>query len=307
VSLVSGGSELTAIVLNWRTPELTARSAQALIADGVAAQRIVVVDNGSGQDNVARLQAALPDCPILTLPENRGFAAANNLAARELPAERAYLFVNSDAFVHRSGSVARLRAALEEPAAGVAVPRLLNENLSLQRNVYPRSTLVPEIIRAAGLSRTVPQRLAPQLGAHWNHSTAREIQSAIGAVLLVRALAWEQLRGFDERRFMYAEDLDLFWRLGHLGWRARFVPDAEFIHLGGASSSQRWDDPERAERVAAAEAEMLRAQLGLLRSSAVTGTMAAGAGLRALAYRLQGRTDAAASQKAWARGYRVRR
>ena len=88
----------------------------------------------------------------------------------------------------------------------------------------------------------------------------------IGAVLLVRGTAWAELGGFDERLFMYAEDLDLFRRAAAAGWRARFVVDAEFVHLGGASADQRWTGAERAERVARAEATMLREQAGPLRA-----------------------------------------
>jgi hypothetical protein len=300
------GRHLTAVVLNWRTPELTVRSARALIEDGVAPDRIVIVDNGSGDESPERLARELSGCRLLSLPGNLGFAAANNLAARELPAQRAYLFVNSDAFVHRRGSVERLLACLDGPTAGIAVPRLLNQDLTLQRSVYPRSTPLPEVVRATGLSRLVPQRLAPTLGAHWNHGSSRGIQTAIGAVLMVRAAAWDQLAGFDERRFMYAEDLDLFWRAARRGWAARFVAESEFIHIGGASAGKRWDDPDRAERVARAEADMLRAQMGQVRSSLTITTMAAGSQLRALAYRISGREAAAAAQEGWVRGYRAR-
>src|SRR6202007_694727 len=110
----------------------------------------------------------------------------------------------------------------EDPAVGIAVPRLLNEDLTLQPNVMPLSRPLPELVRASGLSGLVPNRFQPSLGTHWDHARSREIQPAIGPVLLVRAEAWHKLGGFDEQRFMYAEDLDLFWRAARLGWRSRF-------------------------------------------------------------------------------------
>lgn len=298
-----GGRAVTAVVLNWRTPDLTLAAARALIADGIAAERVVLVDNGSGDESPERLRAELPSCPILALPENVGFAAANNRAAREWPAEHAFLLVNSDAFVHRPGSVGRLLEALGDASVGIAVPRLRNRDLTLQESVYPLSTPLPELVRALGVSRYVPERLAPALSAHWAHGRSRRIQSAVGAVLAVRALAWEQLGGFDERRFMYAEDLDLFWRLRRFGWAAEFVAESEFIHLGGASSATRWDDPARAERIAAAESEMLRAQMGRTRAATTIGVMATGAGARALLHRARGNDAVAATQLACARGY----
>src|SRR5687768_5589281 len=122
---------LTAIVLNWHTPELTERAVRRLIDDGVAPERIVIVENGSGDGSAERLRDALPSCRMLALESNVGFARGSNLGADSLPAD-AYLLVNSDAFVARPGSVAKLATALDDPAVGLAVPKLLNEDLTLQ-------------------------------------------------------------------------------------------------------------------------------------------------------------------------------
>jgi GT2 family glycosyltransferase len=299
-------SELTAVILNWRTPDLTLRAARALTGDGVPGQRVVVVDNASGDDSVERLTRELSDSTIVTLKENIGFARANNAGARALPSAHAYLFINSDAFVHCPGSVNRLAEAFEDERTGIAVPRLLNEDLTLQPTVVPLSTPLPELVRASGFSRFVPNRLQPRLGTHWDHSHSREIQAAIGPVLAIRGSAWRQLGGFDERSFMYTEDLDLFWRAASLDWRVQFVADAEFIHLGGVSAKERWRDPERAERIARAEATMLREHLGPLRARFTIGLMAAGVGGRAALHRMRGNRSAAETQRAWLRGYLAR-
>jgi GT2 family glycosyltransferase len=188
----------------------------------------------------------------------------------------AYLFVNSDAFVHERGSVNRM---LERAAsAAIVIPRLLNEDLTLQRNVVPRTTLAVELVRASGASRLVA---SPRWSTHWDHASSREVDAAIGAVVLVRADAWEDLGGFDERRFMYAEDLDLFWRARERGWPIWFDPAATFVHVGGATAGRRWSSPQRAARVAAAEAEMIRAHRPAATAMATLGVMAAGTAARA--------------------------
>jgi GT2 family glycosyltransferase len=295
-------AEATAVVLNWRTPEHTVRAGRALLADGIPAERLVVVDNGSGDGSVELIGRELSGCRVLALPENVGFARGNNLGARELPG-RAYLFVNSDAFAHAPGSVARLLDATATGRAGLAVPRLLNEDLTLQPSVVPTSSPLPELVRASGLSRFVPNRLQPSLGTHWDHGESRKIQAAIGAVVAVRADAWEALGGFDEREFMYAEDIDLFWRARELGFDVRFVADAEFVHLGSASAGRLWSDPARAERVARAEATMIREHLPRARATVTLGLMALGVGARAAVRNAQGRRDEAATLRAWFRGY----
>jgi GT2 family glycosyltransferase len=291
------------VVVNWRTPELTTRAARSLIADGVPRERVVVVDDGSGDGSARKLLKDLPGSVVVALPENRGFGRAANAGVRELPARLAYLLVNSDAFVHARGSVSRLLCALDDPGVGAAAPRLLDDDLRLAPSVYPLPTPLPSAIRAAGLSRFVPDSLAPRLGAHWSHSHSREIQYAIGAVLLVRAATWNQLGGFDERSLMYAEDQDLFWRLRRLGWRSRFVSDAEFVHIGGASASRQWDTAERAMRVAAAEATVVRRHLPGPSARVTNGLMAAGASARALRWSAVGDGSRAREQLAGVRGY----
>ena len=295
-------ADLTAVVLNWRTPDHTLRAVRALLADGVPARRIVVVDNGSDDGSAQRLREELPESLLVALAENVGFARANNAGARALRGG-AYLFVNSDAFVHAPGSVERLLQALDDPKIGIAVPRLRNEDLSLQPSVVPISTPLPELVRASGLARFVPNPLQPRLATHWDHATSRRIQSAIGPVLLVDGRAWSHLGGFDEHRFLYGEDLDLFRRAAQHGWRARFVANAEFIHLGAASTRQRWSDPERAERIARGEAQMIRDYLGPIRGPLTVALMAAGAGARAAYHRLRGDTRTAQVQASWFRGY----
>ena len=299
MSVIEGA---TAVVLNWRTAEHTIRSVRALIADGLQPGQVVVVDNASGDDSVERIRSELPLCPLVALEENAGFARGNNAGANARPAA-AYLFVNSDAFVHGPGSVRRLLETVREPGVGLAVPRLLNEDLTLQPSVVPTSSPLPELVRASGLSRFVPNSIQPSLGTHWDHGQSRAVQAATGAVIAVREAAWTALGGFAERRFMYAEDLDLFWRARELGWETRFVAEAEFVHLGNASAGARWTDAERAERVARAQAAMIREHLTRARATLTLALMALGVGGRALVYRARGDRAASETMIGWLRGY----
>ena len=297
---------ISAVVLNWRTPDLTIRAVRALAGDGVPLERIVVVDNGSPDDSFARFGEELGGAVLVRLEENVGFARGNNVGARALPGS-AFLFVNSDAFVHRPGSVERLERALDDPRVGVVAPRLLNPDGTLQRSVVPLTTPAVAAVRASGLSRLVPNRLQPGWSTHWDHSESREIEAANGAVLLVRREAFDALGGFDERTHMYAEDIDLCWRARRLGWSVRFCHDAEFVHLGAGSSGGNERDPARAERVGAAEADMLARNLSPVAARLAVGLTAAGLAGRAVAFRALGRPEAAAAARATLRGLRSRR
>jgi N-acetylglucosaminyl-diphospho-decaprenol L-rhamnosyltransferase len=305
LNAVSSLEELVAVIVNWRTPELTIRAANALIADGIAATQVVTVDNASGDGSAERLAQSLPECHHIQLVENVGYGSACNAGAKARLGD-AYLFVNSDAFVHRPGSVTALIRAFADPKVGIAVPRLLNDDLTLQPSVVPLSRPLAELVRASGLSRLVPNELQPSLGTHWDHDRSRRIQAAIGAVLCVRGAVWRALGGFDERRFMYAEDHDLFWRAYELDWDAWFVAEAEFIHIGSSSAAKQWASPERAELVARNEASMLREHLGPISAAVTLGSMAFGVGIRSIVWRIRGESKKAAEQRAWFRGYITR-
>jgi GT2 family glycosyltransferase len=285
---------LTVVIVDWNLPDYTVRSVKALQEDGVPADRIVVVENGPTEENWSSVTSALPGCVLVRVQQNLGFARANNIGARVLPGQ-AYLLVNNDAFVHRPGSVSALLAALARSDIGIAVPRLLNADLSLQPSVAPLTTPLPALVRASGLSRLAPDRWQPRLSTHWSHSSSREVEAATGPVMLVDGAVWDALGGLSETSFMYAEDLDLCWRAQKRGWKTWFVGEAEFVHLGGTSSDRRWNTQERAERVGRAEAEMVRTHLGPLRAGAALGTMRLGLGARVGYFTLARNEQAAAS------------
>ena len=171
---------------------------------------------------------------VLPLGKNEGFGRANNRGAAIFPTARCYLLVNSDAFVHRPGSVGSLVGALERERVALAVPRLLNHDLSLQRTVVALPTPGVAFAQAVGLSRILANRAQPSWGTRWDHAKARPISSATGAVIAVRGCAWRTLGGFSERAHMFAEDHDLFWRARKLGWIAgsRLKPSSSTPAVG---------------------------------------------------------------------------
>lgn len=299
---VPAAESVTVVIPNWQTPDYTVRSAKALIADGVPPERVVLVDNGSRDDSAERLRRELPDCRLVVLRENIGYARAANAGAAALEGE-AYLVVNNDAFVERPGSVAHMLAALERERIGIVVPRLLNPDGSLQPTVKPFDTPTVALVRASGLSRFVPNGRQPRWSTHWDHGRSQEICAADGAVMLVRGEAWDELGGFNPSSYMYAEDTDICWRATDRGWRVWFEGEAEFVHVGNATASRRWSDPERAERWSRSEAHLVTERLS--RPAAVTSILitAFGLALRAVLFRLTGQRDRSASHRAQLRGY----
>jgi GT2 family glycosyltransferase len=293
------------VVLNWKQPELTVRSVEALRGAGAPAGRVVVVDNGSGDGSAEELARRLPGCVHLPLPENVGFARGCNAGAEALAGE-AYVFVNNDAFARGTGALDALLAPFAQADVGLTVPRLRNEDGSLQPSVFPLTTPGAALVRASGLSRFVPDRWQPRWSTHWSHGRTRDVACAVGAVVAVRRTAWEQLGGYSVRSFMYAEDVDLFWHAAELGWRTRFVAESEFTHLGNASAGSRWDDAGRAEVVGRAEREVIREHSSPAAGALALRFLTAGLAARRAWFRARGDDAAAAALDGALRGYRGR-
>jgi GT2 family glycosyltransferase len=296
---------VTAVMVNWETADLTIRAASALLDEGLDPAQLVVVDNGSTDGSYDRLVESLPGCVTVALPENIGFGRAVNAGARQRESE-SYLIIHNDAFAHRPGAVRTMSAALESPSVGIVTPRILNEDFSLQPTVSALQTPGVALVRASGLSRLVPNRWQPSWSTHWDHGSSREVQQSVCVVFLVRGDTWRQLGGFDERMTLsHSEDLDMCLRARQAGWKIWFSADAEFVHIGSAST-RRWSSPARREMEGRSEGMMIRRNLSPIAAKLSLGFISAGLVARAAAFGLAGRSHASADLRAALRGYLAR-
>jgi N-acetylglucosaminyl-diphospho-decaprenol L-rhamnosyltransferase len=202
-------------------------------------EEVVVADNPSPDSERTAEIAAAAGARIVRLPSNRGYGGAVNAAIERLETKPdAFLIANPDVRLHREAVPAMLRALDEEPSIGAVGPKVLN----LDGTVYPSAREIPSL--RTGLGHAVLSRIWPA-----NPWTRRYRQEALspdeprdvgwlsGSCLLVRRTAFESIDGFDERYFMYFEDVDLGYRLGRAGWRNRYEPAAVATHIGGTSTS----------------------------------------------------------------------
>src|SRR5205807_1663593 len=175
---------------------------------------------------------------LIASEENLGFGSAINLVARRTSSE--WLAPANADIALRPGALERmLEAGARDPGAGAIAPRLVLPNGETQHSVFAFPTITFSFLLAIGgfrLSSTIGDRLA--FPGHWNTERARRVPWAIAAFLLFRRAAFGQAGGFDERQWMYAEDLDLGWRLKQAGWATRFEPRACVDHESAASTTQ---------------------------------------------------------------------
>jgi hypothetical protein len=233
-------SEIGVVICTYRSGGDVAAALRACAASGISDSQITVVDNGSDDGTADLVEEQFPSVRLLRLRRNRGFAAANNLAAKELRGE-SLLLLNPDAVLVGDAVEVMSRALAEDPRRGAISPRIDRPDGSLDaacRRTFPTPLIA--LWRLAGLSRLRPA--STRFGAynltHLPVDQAMEIDSGSGACLLIRRSVWDQLGGFDTRFFMYGEDLDLCWRIHQLGFTVWYQPSARVVHRKGQSSRQ---------------------------------------------------------------------
>ena len=208
---------------------------------------VVVVDNASTDGTPALVRARFPSVQVVESGGNLGFARANNVGAARTTAPL-LLLLNPDTIVDAK-AIPRLVAELSaHPEAAVAGPRLIDEQgraeLSFGPPISPWGELRQKVLLSM-YNRNV--RAAVRYVERLSHSPG-ERSWVSGACLLIRRPDWDAVGGFDERFFMYTEDVDLCRSLSGRGRTIRFVPDAEVRHLRGRSAARN-PETERLRRL----------------------------------------------------------
>lgn len=229
---------LSIILVNWNTQDLLLRCLRDVYhTAGDLDLEVILVDNASSDGSVAAVRRDYPQVHIIENRENAGFARANNQGMRA--AHSPYLLLlNTDAFVH-PGTLQKLVAHMESTSdTGVAGCRLYYEDGRLQRSVTSFPTLATELWQALFLDRLFPR--SPVFGkyqmTYWEMEDLREVDSVMGAVMILRRKALDQVGLFDEGYFMYSEEVDLCYRIKKAGWKVRYLPDATATHIWGGSA-----------------------------------------------------------------------
>ena len=202
-------------------------------------QRVIVVDNASSDGTAAMARSEFPAVELIANASNRGFAAACNQGITA-SAKDFILILNPDTLVTPAALQALLDVMQAFPRAGACGPRILNPDGSLQPSCRLFPTLPRLLLDEFGLGKLFPR--SKFFGGYrltwWAHDRFREVDQLMGAALLLRRAALEQVGAFDERFFMYFEEVDLCLRLHNAGWKVLFVPDARVMHHGGRSARQ---------------------------------------------------------------------
>jgi GT2 family glycosyltransferase len=270
--------------------------ARALASD--AALEIVVVDNASSDGSGEMVAAEFPEVRLLANNDNVGFGRANNQAM--LVARGSwFLLLNSDTELIDSSIADLLATVKQQPRVGVAhAQMLLPPDDRVQHSTGRFHSLRLAALEDLGLYKFLSRerRADLLLNGYWAHDEERDVDWVAGAFMLMPREVFDETGGFDERLFMYGEDVEWCQRIRAKGWRIRYFPQARLRHRDHASADLKYGD-ERIALCLQRQADLYVEHHGALLGAAFTATRVIGTGLRAAYYGVRSRLPGRAAER----------
>jgi hypothetical protein len=207
--------------------------------ESLAGVETILVDHGSTDGTLERVRERFPAVRVIE-QENRGLGAGLNAGMVAVPA-RYHLLINSDAWLVENAVERLVAFADAHEDAAVVAPRLRNPDGTLQRSVRGFPTLWRLATEYFFLRKLAPRSHAfnAYYAGDFDHGSARSVEWVMGSCFLVRRTAADQVGMFDEDFFLFSEETDWLYRFHQAGWAVWFTPDAEAVHVGGASHGGR--------------------------------------------------------------------
>ncbi len=255
--------DLSVIIVSFNTKELIEACLRSVFTSrGAGEVEVIVVDNASTDGSRDAIRKSFPAVKIIENKFNLGFSAASNIGLESAAGTYA-LLLNSDTELRPDG-LKLLREFMDvHPEAGAAGPRLVYDDGTTQPSADSEPNLLTEFLHLFGLRRLVPGETARRMaspalskmfgktvGTYFDMYSGslepREVDCVSGACVIARAGTVKQVGGFDDKFFMYMEDMDWCVRIKETGAKVYYVPEVEVVHHVGQSGQP---DPATAEKV----------------------------------------------------------
>ncbi len=224
--------DISFIIVNWNTRDILINCLDSIYKTaGDIDYEICVVDNNSTDGSQEAIRKHFPEVNLIENKTNTGFAHANNQALKIMQGRFA-LLLNSDAILQEGAARSHLSFMNDFPGAGIAGAQLLNDDGSKQNSIDNFPSLETEVFNKSILRLFFPNKYP---GKSRSYQSPIEVDSVIGACMMVREEAMEEVGIFDEDYFIFLEETDWCFRMHKNGWKVYHVPDARVIHLSGHS------------------------------------------------------------------------
>jgi N-acetylglucosaminyl-diphospho-decaprenol L-rhamnosyltransferase len=230
------------IIVNWNTGILLLnclKSLDAISQVGFELNKTIVIDNGSQDESLNGIKDIRLPLTIVQNKINRGFAAACNQGAKHSKSDF-LLFLNPDTLLEKDCLSISSKFLLNsiKSAVGIIGIQLLNEAGKVSQTCARFPTPGSFFVKMLALDRFFPKKFASHFMKEWDHEDSRYVDQVMGAFSLIRRSLFEELGGFDERFFVYFEEVDFAFRARKTGWSSYYLAEAQAYHKGGGTSEQ---------------------------------------------------------------------
>lgn len=230
---------ISIVIVNWNSGTQLQECIESIESFGQnksSLLKVVVVDNNSTDGSIDCFSSDLP-LVILRNKENIGFGAACNQGVDKCEGDY-ILFLNPDArlFTDSLEKSLEFMERGENAKIGICGIQLIDEFGHVSRSCTRFPSATGFVLSALGVDRLMPR--VGHFMSEWDHASTRQVDHVIGAFFLIRRHIFDSVHGFDEKFFVYLEDLDLSYRVKQLGWATVYLSDAQAFHAGGGTSRQ---------------------------------------------------------------------
>lgn len=230
--------KLSIVIVTYNPGELVLDCLSRLLMSARSDWEIIVVDNDSRDGSPAQIQARFPEVRIIHNPENRGFAAANNVGLANAAGQYLAL-MNPDVLVEPDTFDELMHYLEEHCDAGIVGPRTFTGTGKVDLSVHPPLTVASILFQFWGFDRLFPYRMIGRYLRQAETATDPfEVAWLQGHCFVFRRAVYDQVGGLDEGLFLYNEEPDFCDRASKHGWKSVFVPSATVIHLGSTTISR---------------------------------------------------------------------
>jgi GT2 family glycosyltransferase len=232
--------QVTIVIVSFNTRELLRECILTLQREaGGVVYETIVVDNASRDGSADMITSQFPDVRLIRSETNLGFASANNRAF-EIARGRYLVLLNSDALLTPGALPLSVMHMEENPAVGLGGARLVGRDGSWQPAARMFPSPLNELLMMSGLAANYPDsHFFGRADRTWaNPGEAAAVDWVPGAYSIIRKDVLDRVGYFDERFFLYYEEVDLCRRIRAAGYEIWYWPDVVTVHLGGESSRQ---------------------------------------------------------------------
>ncbi|MGI9234476.1 MAG: glycosyltransferase family 2 protein [Woeseiaceae bacterium] len=232
--------DVDVVIVNWNAGPLLEQCLESLNEFALQSiSAVVLVDNASTDGSVEECNGIDLPIKVIRNRENRGFALACNQGAA-LCTAKYILFLNPDTRVFQNSLTCPIRFMENSKNAqvGICGIQLVDEQNNVSRTCMRFPAVGRFFAQATGLNRIPGMRGWGISMREWDHLASKEVEQVIGAFFFTRRALFEDLGGFDERFFVYFEEVDFSLRAKDAGWNTVYLSDGQAFHLGGGTTQQ---------------------------------------------------------------------